>query len=303
MKQILNDNWFLICSKDINDYGETISRPGYVHDRWYPTSIPNTVVAALVDNKIYDDPYFGLNLLKIPGYKKDRNINFSLQYKPEDSPFRKSWWYRTEFVIDSSLEGQRIWLNFRGINYSANIWINGKRIAGTDYVNGTFRLYDFDITNFVLTGKKNALAIEVFSPGLDDLAITFIDWAPGMPDDNMGIWQPVILYSSGQVALKNTFVHTRLNTHTLDEAELAIETEIVNTQDHIVETEIECTIEDITFNKHITVNPLSTNKLILTHHEFPQLKIRNPRLWWPYQLGKPELYELRMILKTKGKPI
>ncbi|TET16243.1 MAG: glycosyl hydrolase family 2, partial [Actinobacteria bacterium] len=95
MKQILNDNWFLICSKDINDYGETISRPGYVYDTWYPTSIPNTVVAALVDNKIYDDPYFGLNLLKIPGYKKDRNINFSLQYKPEDSPFRKSWWYRT----------------------------------------------------------------------------------------------------------------------------------------------------------------------------------------------------------------
>ncbi|GAI33776.1 unnamed protein product, partial [marine sediment metagenome] len=93
--------------------------------------------------------------------------------------------------------------------------------------------------------------------------------------------------------------HTHLNTHTLDEAELAIETEIVNTQDHIVETEIECAIGDVTFNKHITVNPLSTNKLILTHHEFPQLKIRNPRLWWPYQLGKPELYELRMILKTK----
>ena len=299
MKQTLSDNWFLICSKDINDYGEIISRPGYVHDKWYPTSIPNTVVAALVDNKIYDDPYFGLNLLKIPGYKKDRNINFSLQYKPEESPFRKSWWYRTEFVIDSSLQGQQVWLNFRGINYSANIWLNGKRIASTDYVNGTFRLYDFDITHFVLVGKKNAMAVEVFSPEPDDLAITFIDWAPGMPDDNMGIWQPIILYSSGPVALKNTFVHTRLNTHTLDEAELVIETEIVNTQDHTIETEIECTTENITFNKHITVDPLSTNKLIFTHHEFPQLKIRNPRLWWPYQLGKPEMYELRMILKTK----
>ena len=299
MKQVLNDNWFLFCSKDLNDYGEIISRPGYVHDKWYPTSIPNTVVAALVDNKIYDDPYFGLNLLKIPGYKKNRDINFSLQYKPEDSPFRKSWWYRTEFVLDSSLEGQRIWLNFRGINYSANIWLNGKRIASTDYVNGTFRLYDFDITHFVLVGKKNAMAVEVFSPEPDDLAITFIDWAPGMPDDNMGIWQPIILYSSGPVALKNTFVHTRLNTHTLDEAELAIETEIVNTQDHTIETEIECTTENITFNKHITVDPLSTNKLIFTHHEFPQLKIRNPRLWWPYQLGKPELYKLRMILKTE----
>ena len=299
MKKILNDNWFLICSKDINDYGETISRPGYEHHKWYPTSIPNTVIAALVDNNVYDDPYFGLNLLKIPGYKKDRNINFSLQYKPEESPFRKSWWYRKEFIINSSLQRQRIWLNFRGINYSANIWLNGKRIAGTNYVNGTFRLYDFDITNFVLIDKKNALAVEVFSPEPDDLAITFIDWAPGMPDDNMGIWQPVILYSTGPVALKNTFVHTHFNTRTLDEAELAIETEIVNTHNYAIDTEIECTLENMKFSKHISINPLSADKFIFTHHDFPQLRIRNPRLWWPYQLGKPELYKLRTILKIK----
>jgi len=301
MKQILNDDWFLICSKDLNDYGESISRPDYKQGKWYPTSIPNTVFSVLVDNNVYDDPYFGLNLLKIPGYKKNRDIIASLQHKPKESPFKRSWWYRTQFIIDSSQQGQRIWLNFRGINYSANIWLNGKRIASTDYVNGAFRLYDFDITNFAIIGKNNVLAIEVFSPGPDDLAITFIDWAPGMPDDNMGIWQPIILYSSGPLALKNTFVHTRLNTPTLDEAELTIETEIVNTHDHTIETEIECIIENITFNKNITISPLSTNKLIFTPHDFPQLKIRNPRLWWPYQFGKPELYKLRMILKTRDK--
>ena len=297
MKKILNDNWFLICSKDIDDCGETISRSGYKSQKWYPASIPGTVIAALIDNHIYDDPYFGLNLLKIPGYKKDRNINFSLQRKPEDSPFRKSWWYRTEFIINSSMHGQRIWLNFRGINYSANIWLNGKRIADSGYVKGTFRLYDFDVTDFILVGEKNILAVEIFSPEPDDLAITFIDWAPGMPDDNMGIWQPVILYSTGPAALKNIFVHTHLNTRTLDEAELTIETEIVNTCDYAVEAEIQFFIGNIEFNKHILINPLSTDKFIFTHHDFPQLKIRNPHLWWPYQLGNPELYELRTILK------
>jgi len=276
MRKILKDNWFLICSKNIKDSGETISKTGYPVDRWYQVKVPNTVVSALIDNNVYDDPYFGLNLEKLPGYKKRRDINFSLQYKPKGSPFRESWWYRTEFFIDSFLKGERIWLDFRGINYSANIWLNGKRIAGTDYVNGAFRLYDFDVTNFILFGRKNALAVEVFSPQPDELAITFIDWAPGMPDDNMGIWQPVILYSSGLAALKNTFVHTRVNTNTLDEAELTIETEVINTRDVVTEVEVECEIENITINKNITLKPLSKNKLVFNPHNFPQLKIKNP---------------------------
>ena len=300
MKKILKDNWFLINSENLNDSGKAISAPGYKQDSWYPTGVPNTVTAALVDNNIYDDPYFGLNLLKIPGYKKSRSIIFSMQRKPKDSPFKKSWWYRTEFAIDRFLEGRRVWLEFRGINYSANIWVNGKKIAGADNTCGTFRLYDFDITDFVLAGKKNALALEVYSPEPDNLALTFIDWAPGMPDDNMGIWQPVILYSSGPAALKNTFVYTNINIRTLDEAEIAVETYIANTQDHTIKAEIEGIIENIKFSKKITINPFSIDKFIFTHHEFPQLKIRNPRLWWPYQLGKPELYRLKMVIKIKS---
>ncbi len=300
MRTLLEDNWLLVCSKDISGCGETISRAGYAADKWYPVKVPGTIAASLINNGLYDDPYYGLNLVKLPGYKKRRDINFSLQRKPAKSPFRESWWYRTEFIIEEDLKEQRIWLNFRGINYSANIWLNGKRIAGTGYVKGTFRLYDFDITDFILSGERNALAVEVFSPEPDNLALTFIDWAPGMPDDNMGIWQPVILYSTGPAALKNTFIHTKIDTAALNEAELIIETEIVNTRNMIIEAEVECEIENITFSKNITLKPLSTNKILFIHYDFPGLKIKNPRLWWPYQLGKPELYELKMVLKISS---
>ncbi|MEA2015506.1 MAG: glycoside hydrolase family 2 protein [Actinomycetota bacterium] len=298
MRELLRKNWFLISSDDINESGEAISRSGYSVNKWCETEIPNTVISALTEKNIYGDPYYGLNMTKIDGYKKRRDINFSLQPKPKDSPFRKSWWYRTEFDINSHLRGKQIWLNFRGINYSANIWLNGKMVAGADYVEGTFRLYDFNVTDFIIFGEKNALAVEVFSPKPNDLAITFIDWSPGMSDDNMGIWQPVILYSTGSLALKNTFVNTKVKTDTLKEAELTIETEIVNTWNETVKARIECEIKNIKFGKEIKLGPLSTKKIVLNPRDFPDLKIKNPHLWWPYQLGKPELYTLKMVLKN-----
>jgi exo-1,4-beta-D-glucosaminidase len=311
MRKPLKDNWFLICSKDINNNGKLISTVGYTIDKWYPVKVPCTVAAALVDNGFYDDPYYGLNLTKLPGYKKRRDIIFSLQEKPLRSPFRKPWWYRTEFIIGNKLKSKRIWLNLRGINYSANIWLNGKKIADTDDIKGTFRLYDFDITDFVIFGGKNALAIEIFSPGPDSLALTFIDWAPSMPDDNMGVWQPVILYSTGPVALKNTFVSSKVKIGTSGEAglkgtelkdveaELEVETEVINTWNKTVEAKIEFELEKIVFEKSIILKPLSTEKLVFTGRDFPELNIKNPRLWWPYQLGKPELYEIKLILKVK----
>ena len=118
MRELLKDNWFLICSKDINDCGEAISTAGYKADKWYRAKVPGTVIASLVENGCYDDPYYGLNLTKLPGYKKRRDINFSLQEKPARSPFKNSWWYRTEFIVGKELKGKRIWLNFRGINGS-----------------------------------------------------------------------------------------------------------------------------------------------------------------------------------------
>ncbi|MDD5601009.1 MAG: hypothetical protein PHC87_04565, partial [Actinomycetota bacterium] len=307
MRELLKDNWFLICSKDINDCGEAISTAGYKADKWYRAKVPGTVIASLVENGCYDDPYYGLNLTKLPGYKKRRDINFSLQEKPARSPFKNSWWYRTEFIVGKELKGKRIWLNFRGINYSANIWLNSKKIAGADDIKGAFRLYDFDVTEFIISGQKNTMAVEVFSPGPDALALTFIDWAPAMPDDNMGIWQPVILHSTGPAALKNTFVSSKVNTGVpgeaeSGEAEIRVETEVINTQNKALEAEIEFEIEDIdmAFKKNIDLKSLSTEKFVFTCKDFPDLKIKNPRLWWPYQLGKPELYELKLILRVKN---
>src|SRR5208282_3309314 len=109
----------------------------------------STVVASLVADKTYPDPAFGVNLRSIPGATYPIGANFSLLPMPKDSPFGCSWWYRTEFRLPENYDGRHISLHFGGINYRANIWLNGQKIADARKVAGAYRTYEFDVTPFI----------------------------------------------------------------------------------------------------------------------------------------------------------
>ena len=133
--------------------GETVSTPAFQPKDWYTVTVPTTVVAALVKHKVYPDPFFGMNLRSFPGVTYPIGANFSNIPMQQDSPFIVPWWYRKEFVLPASFKGKSIWLNFGGINYRANIWLNGKQIAKSDDVAGAWRTYEFNITDAALPGK------------------------------------------------------------------------------------------------------------------------------------------------------
>ena len=105
-----------------------------------------------------------------------------------------SWWYRTAFELPASMHGKHIALHFDGINYRANIWVNGVRIASSDSIAGMFRLFEFDVSNVVRSDGVNVLAVEIFPPQVEDLAMTWVDWNPAPPDKDMGLWRPVYLH-------------------------------------------------------------------------------------------------------------
>ena len=119
-----------------------------------------------------------------------------------DSPYAVSWWYRKDFTVPAAYKGKTVWLKFNGINYRANIWLNGKQIAKSDDVAGAWRTYEFNVTGAAKPGAENVLAVQVFAPTEHDLAITFVDWNPAPPDKNMGLWREVYLTTSGPVALR-----------------------------------------------------------------------------------------------------
>jgi len=120
----LDKSWLIQSSAKVTELGSVISTTKFQPRDWYPAAIPSTVVAALVDNKVYPDPNFGMNLRSFPGMSYGVGQNFSNSAMSGDSPFRVSWWYRTEFKLPPSENGKRLWLNFDAINQRANIWLN-----------------------------------------------------------------------------------------------------------------------------------------------------------------------------------
>jgi len=139
-KLMLRENWKIQSSAKGQAGGDVLSSTQFTPKAWYPASVPTTVLNALIENKVYPDPYFGMNLRSIPGTQYPIGENFSNLPMPPDSPFRVPWWYRQEFQLPLDYRGKTIWLHFDGINFQANIWLNGHQIADSSKVAGSFRV-------------------------------------------------------------------------------------------------------------------------------------------------------------------
>jgi exo-1,4-beta-D-glucosaminidase len=297
----LRENWFIQSSADLHANGSAMSTVGFPTTGWYPATLPSTVLNALVEDKVYPDPYVGMNLRSIPGTTYPIFEDFSNIMMPPTSPFRKSWWYRTEFKLSPEYKGKTLWLNFDGINYKANVWMNGREIARSEQLSGTWRVFQLDVTSAAKPGETNSLAVEVFPPQPRDLALTLVDWAPMPPDKEMGIWRDVHITATGAIALRYPAVLTKLTLPSANEAELSVRTELTNATDHLVDAVLKGRIDEVTFEQPVHLAANETQVVRLTPDKFPQLKLHNPRLWWPAQVGKQDLYPLDLSVEVQGK--
>ena len=249
----LAQDWAIQSSAKAPQKGDEISTVGFdVHD-WYPAGVPSTVIGALVNQKVYPDPYFGMNLRSFPGMTGDIGDNLTNLPMPPDSPFAVSWWYRTEFHLPGVLRGERLWLNFDSINCRANIWLNGRRIAGSDQVRGMYRMFEFDVTGIAAPGA-NALAVEVFAPTENDFTITYVDWNPLPPDKDMGLVRDVYILTRGPVAMRNVQVVTQVDT-SLDQAHLTLFADLKNGSSGTVTGTLEGDIGTIAVSKQVRLAP------------------------------------------------
>ena len=296
----LHDGWMLQSSCKLSGGGAQISTAGFHTDGWHSTTVPSTVLAALVADKTYPDPYFGMNLRSIPGTNYPIGKNFSEMPLPKDSPFRCSWWYRTEFRAPADFEGLRVSLNFEGINNRANIWLNGRQIARTSDVAGAFRAYEFDVTHSLARGAANVLAVEVFAQSDRDLGINWNDWNPAPPDKDMGLWRSVYLRASDPVEIRHPEVITHFPSGTVSEADLTVVAEARNMAAEQITADIEANLEGRAIRQNVVLAPGETRTVRFTPDRFPELRIRNPELWWPYQMGKPALHDLVFNVWIRG---
>jgi len=303
---LLKDNWQLQSSAKISDAGETVSTGAYNPAGWYPTSVPVTVLAALVDNGVYPDPYYGENLKSIPGYVDGRWL-----VMPKDSPFYPPWWYRTVFRLPAAYEGKTIILHLDGINYKANVWLNGRKVADSNDVVGMFKRFEFNVNDYVRVGEDNCLAIETIAPGkLPDkryrtkqLEATtgWDDHNPQPPDMNVGLWEDVYISATGPVRVRHPYVSTDLDLPSLDVAHLTVSAQVVNVTEKAVTGELAGAIGSVAFSQNVTLAAKEAKWVKFTPDKFDQLNIRNPRLWWPNPVGPQELHDLKLAFTVNGQ--
>ena len=301
-KQMLDKNWFIASSKEVKGNGKAFSsakfkpksmpkgRPGGQPNGWYPAKMPSTVMAALQDNKVYPDPYFGENLSKIP---KER--------------FQCPWWYCTQFKAPADFSGKNIWLCFDGIVYSADIWLNGKLISGRKDVEGVYRHFKFNVTKHIIPGEKNYLAVQVYPavvPNEVDFSVSFCDWNPKPPDESLGLWHDVYLEATGPVTLRHPGVVTDLELPSLEKAKLTVSCELGNADTkNPVTGVLSGRIENREFSQEVTLAPGETRIVEFAPDKFQQLNIPNPRVWWPHSVGEQPLYGLELEFSAEGGEI
>jgi len=293
--------WSLQTSAHVSEAGETLSAPDYQVKDWHNAVVPGTVIATLANDKTIPDPYYGINLRNLIG-KSFRTDKIQSELPMDmDSQFAVPWWYRTAFTVPESFTGKTIWLHFGGINYRADIWINGQKIADAETVVGTWRIYEFNVTNLVRPGARNAIAVKVYAPmESNDLAISYVDWNPSSPDRYMGLIRDVSLLASGPVALRYPEVMTHLDLPDITKAHLTVVARLVNSTDEQQAGTLQGRIEDIQFSQEVELKPREAREVVLDPGAFPQLNILDPRLWWPAQMGTPNLYTLQLRFVING---
>jgi exo-1,4-beta-D-glucosaminidase len=292
----LRDGWAIQSSCKIVATGARISSRKFRTDGWHGATVPSTVVAALVADGTFPDPYFGDNLRSLPGAAYPEGKISSQLPMPADSPFRCSWWYRTEFRLPDGFAGRHVWLHFDGINYRANIWLNGRRIAGATDVAGTYRTYEFDVGHLLARGgRDNVLAVETFTQTQNDLGINWVDWNPAPPDRDAGLWRKVYLRATGPVEIRYPQVISHFLDASLDRAELTVEAELHNATSAQVTGTLEAEVESHTLRQSVSLAPRQTLTARFDPAKFAELRVRNPELWWPRQMGDPALHSLRLL--------
>lgn len=295
----LRSGWKLQSSCVAASTGEHISLAGYHTGGWIDAVVPGTVLGSQVTAGIFKDPFFGMNLRKIPG--TDYPIGKIFGYFPMNSksPYHCSWWYRTEFPATRA-DGKTTWLHFDGINYRANIWLNGKQVANKDQVAGAFRAYDFDISPYLAHNQANVLAVEVFAQTEHDLGIDFLDWNPAPADKSMGLWRGVSLSTTGPVTIRNPAVSTHFPNDDLGEADLRVVADVANQEDDPVTANVTVAIGAIHLQQQVLLGAKEATAVTFDASDYAQLRVKDPAVWWPYQYGDPHLELLGMAVQLNG---
>jgi exo-1,4-beta-D-glucosaminidase len=243
-------------------------------DARYKVTVPCTVAGALNQAGV-----LGQDILEEGRYRElDR------------TPFDSAWVFTTHFKAD---KGRRHVLRFEGLNFYADIELNGVRIASADTTFGPFIVREFDVT--ALARRKNTLQVTLRRARGGDLNHGFVDWNPRPLDESMGILRPVTLISTPDVQVQDLFVKPLVDPADLSQAKLEIAATLVNRSSAPVEGVLKGVYDSGSFSVPVQLAAGSTRTVTVVE------EVDNPRIWWTREMGTPEMYHLDVSFEKNGR--
>lgn len=298
-KTLIHSDWYARKANEVKMDGNRLSAVPLDKTGWLPARVPGTVLTTLLENGLYPAPEFGLNNNLIPDIHEVGNDFYT-------------YWFTRQFTIDALPEGRNVWLNFRGINYKAEIFLNGKRINRNTH-EGMFLRKTFNITPYLRTDAPNVLAVLVYPPthvgnpnggqgGDGQIARNNTmqytpgwDWIQPVRDRNTGIWDEVSITTTGPVCLSFPYVVTKVpgvrdpETKTQKEAFVNTSVELENTGSTSLKGLLVCETNGTRLTQPVTLSPFEKKTVSLN-----PLAVKNPRLWWPNGIGEQPLYDMNL---------
>ena len=293
--------WQLQRASEVQAGGVEIASPAYKAEGWVRATVPGTVLTSYKNVGALADPNYADNQLMI-----------------SESFFNSNFWYRNEFQVPQSFKRDRVFLNFDGINWKANVYLNGKQVGRLE---GAFIRGKFDVTDCVKEGT-NVLAVEIIKNahigaikeknkqstdfnggilGADNPtfhATIGWDWIPTMRGRNIGIWNDVFLTTTGKVTVQDPYVQTQFALPDTTQARLTAEVVVKNHDGKDVSGVLQGRVGDLTFEQPVQLKAGEERTVVFDADRFPQLQVKNPRLWWPNGYGTPYLYDANFTFKV-----
>jgi len=301
--RLARGHWRLQRASLVAGDGSAISRAGFDDKEWMVATVPGTGLTSYLNDEAIANPDFGEN-----------------QYTISDSYFCADFWYRDEFVAPAaSGKDDHVWLHLDGINWKADVYMNGEPIGSID---GAFHRAEFDVTRVILPGKLNSLAVLVKQTdhpggtkdkegdtvnggalGRDNPtfhASAGWDWMSTIRGRNTGIWNEVRLTTTKAVKIESPAVTSKLPLPDNSYADVSIETTLRNLEDRRVSGKLHVAFGTEAFDVPVELEAMSTKKVSLSPEAYPQLRIEHPKLWWPNGNGDPNLYPVTLKFIAGG---
>mgnify|MGYP003292100854 CR=1 FL=1 len=331
--QVLREGWLVKSSLSVEESGAELSSEGASGEGWARTSIPATVLTALVRGGFYPNPLIEMNNMLIPDSDDEYNSeNDLLKYShiPGMNPWKDPYWYVTSFDYGQLPEG-RVILNFNEINYRGEVWLNGARISDPEEMVGMERSYAYDVTECIKAKNRNYLAVKIYPvdvPGKPEhdpvtaldrpgenmgdgrISTSYTkwdtmgwDWQPPVRDRDMGITEEVFLSVRKDVVIDNLYITSDLELPSLSSADITVSADVCNYSGEVLDGNLVFSLtgdETVNFTVPCHLDPYAKQPVLVSGKEIEQLSLKSPHLWWPAGYGDQYLYRLSVNFESSA---